>query len=62
MSKNHFEVNLGVRTIFNENLYYGCFFYPIANLGYRYQPTTRGFLFRALAGTDGITLGVGLAF
>lgn len=62
MGKNHFEVNLGVRTIFNKDFDYGYFFYPIANLGYRYQPTSGGFLFKALAGTDGITLGVGLAF
>ena len=60
--KNHFEVNLGVRTIFAKQLDYSCFFYPIANLGYRYQKPSGGFLFRALAGTDGITLGVGLAF
>jgi hypothetical protein len=62
MGKNHFEINLGVRTIFAEQFDYSCFYYPIANLGYRYQKHLGGFLFRALVGTDGITLGVGLAF
>ena len=65
-SKNHFfEADLGAKLIvfdnndFRFNTING---YPILNFGYRYQNPINGNFFKALLGTDGLTLGVGFAF
>jgi len=57
---NHFEADIGFRTIFvNKNEKHSLL---IANIGYRYQHPGNGILFKALAGVDGLTLGFGYAF
>lgn len=63
--KNHFETDLGIRcTVFSgtsdtEKVP----FYPIINLGYRYQrPDGKGLLFRSYIGLSGIGIGIGKAF
>lgn len=56
---SHFEADLGCRVVSD---FKSVFPYPIVNLGYRYQQPNEGLFFKALAGTDGLTLGVGYAF
>lgn len=65
---SHFEADLGGRIIFDikgDGLDYSSkpyVIYPILNLGYRYQKPTGGFIFKALVGLDGLTLGAGYSF
>ena len=63
---NHFlEVDVGVRyTFLNEQSDTNISpFYPIINIGYRYQKQNgRGLIFRAFIGYSGIGVGIGKAF
>ena len=59
---SHFEVDFGFRTIFDWNEATHETGYLIINVGYRYQRPGKGLFFKALAGTDGLTLGAGFAF
>ena len=55
---NHFELNAGA---FIGNGGY-TFIYPIFNVGYRFQKTDGGFIFRANAGIVSLGLSIGYAF
>ena len=57
---NFFEADLGCRAIIYEKSEITA--YPIINVGYRYQRRGNRVYFKALVGTDGLTLGVGYAF
>lgn len=65
---NHFEMDLGGRLTFFESAL-NAYSFPneymvsiLLNVGYRYQKPSNGFIFRALVGFDGLTLGAGYAF
>ena len=62
---NYFETDLGIRyTSFSKQSDKGkSAFFPIFNLGYRYQrPNCKGLIFRSFIGLSGIGIGVGKAF
>jgi len=62
---SHFEFNLGLRyRFFNENSDKDISpYYPLINIGYRYQnPNGKGLIFRTYIGYTGIGLGIGKAF
>jgi hypothetical protein len=62
---NYFETDLGIRyTSFNKQSDKDKpAFFPIFNLGYRYQrPDGKGLIFRSFIGLSGIGMGVGKAF
>jgi hypothetical protein len=62
---NYFETDLGIRyTSISKQYYSGKFsFFPIFNLGYRYQrPNGKGLIFRSFIGLTGLGIGVGKAF
>jgi len=61
-SCNLFELNIGMRLLddkANEKKYS---LFGILDFGYRYQAPRSDVYFKALAGTDGITIGIGYAF
>jgi hypothetical protein len=62
---NYFETNLGVRftSFSNQSNKDISPFFPILNLGYRYQRQNgKGLIFRSFIGLSGIGIGVGKAF
>jgi|ERR1035437_219865 hypothetical protein len=62
---NYFETDLGIRyTSISKQYYSGKFsFFPIFNLGYRYQrPNGKGLIFHSFIGLSGLGIGVGKAF
>jgi hypothetical protein len=61
---NHFEASLGARYTFGSNINKDISpFFPLFNLGYRYQqPRRKGFIFKVFVGTNGIGAAVGKAF
>lgn len=64
-ASHFFEIDLGLRyTFLNEQSTKNISpFYPIINLGYRYQKQNgKGLIFRAFIGYSGIGLGIGKAF
>jgi len=62
---NYFETDLGIRYTSISKQYYSLKFsyFPIFNLGYRYQrPNGKGLIFRSFIGLTGLGIGVGKAF
>ena len=62
---NHFETDLGLRyTILSNKSDKDKFqYFPILNLGYRYQrPDGKGIIFRTFIGLSGLGIGIGKAF
>jgi len=62
---NYFETDFGIRyTAFSERSDKDISpFFPIFNLGYRYQrPNGKGLIFRSFIGLSGIGIGIGKAF
>ena len=64
-ANNHFETDLGIRHtwIRNKNSSGKASFFPIYNMGYRYQrPDGKGVIFRLFIGLSGLGIGAGKAF
>ena len=61
---NHFEASLGARYTFGSNINKDASqFYPLFNIGYRYQKSSgKGLIYRVFVGTNGIGAGVGKGF
>lgn len=59
---HHFEANGGVFVGYSSDAQRNPFLFPLADIGYRYQRSSGGFLFKVRAGYLGIGLGVGYAF
>ncbi|NOY37504.1 MAG: hypothetical protein GXO83_08000 [Chlorobi bacterium] len=62
---HHFEIDFGLRyTLFNKNSDKGITpFFPVFNLGYRYQRRDgKGLVFRSFIGLSGAGIGIGKAF
>jgi hypothetical protein len=60
-NNKHFELNGGVFVVIASRDF-NMFYFPILDLGYRYQKPEGGFLFKAKVGISGIGIGLGYAF
>lgn len=60
-NNNHFELNGGV-FVWNDTNNKDMFYFPILDLGYRYQKPEGGFIFKAKVGILGVGFGLGYAF
>ena len=59
---HHIEMELGIFVGWNTQNDGSAFTWPVAGLGYRYQPPTSGLLFKAFANVSGVGVGLGYAW
>jgi hypothetical protein len=61
---HHFELDLGVRVVFVDKPVElkKIDYFPIINIGYRFQKHVNGIVFRSLVGLSGIGFGLGYEF
>lgn len=61
--EHHMEANVGIHTVTSSSGYFQLTVpFPLFNVGYRYQAPKGGMIFRAKIGTQGVGIGVGVAF